>query len=82
MENYKITPQRQLDAILDYISRVYAREIVNTNLLIDVLEKTGIDREAIVGQVNHDLEDLNNQIRDSIFVEFGYLDLNNLSNSH
>jgi hypothetical protein len=79
MENYKILPQRQNDAILDYLIRVYAQETINTNLLIDLLtEKTGADRDQLSSEVIRDLEHSNQKIRDSIFVQYGYLDLTDL----
>lgn len=80
MDNYKITTPKQIDALLDYLVRVYAREVVNTNLLIRLISKENevLERE-LIDEVSRDLVSLNNEIRESIYVEYGYLDPNSFS---
>lgn len=78
MDIYKITQTRQFDAILELLARTYAREIINTELIIDVLNQNGVHRQTLVDEVNHNLISINNQIREQIYVEFGYLDPNAL----
>ena len=77
MKNYKITPQKQLDAILDYVIRCYAQHTINTNLLIDLLsEKNEVARDQLEKQVVLDLEKANEKIRDSVYAQYGTFDMN------
>lgn len=78
MDVYKITFQGQIDAILHTVCDIYAREIVNTNLLLDVLEQNGGNRDALSEEVNQNLVNLSTEIRGQLFVKFGYLDPNAL----
>lgn len=78
MDAYKITFQKQIDAILHIICSIQARQIVNTNLLLDVLEQNGGNRDELYVEANRNLVNLENEIRGQIFVEFGYLDPNAL----